>query len=82
MISLQGPKSRDILEKVTQCDLSNEAFPFSTNKYITVDGHKVSSLDFCPPEGTLHLYYIFVRGRCTEAGEAAEAACGVPLGPG
>ena len=29
-----------------------------------------------------NLYYIFVRGGCTEAGEAAEAACGVPLGPG
>ena len=29
-----------------------------------------------------NLYYIFVRGGCTEAGEAAGATCGVPLGPG
>ena len=29
-----------------------------------------------------NLYYIFVRERCTEAGEAAEAACGGTVGSG
>ena len=37
---------------------------------------------FLPMQQSCYLYYIFVRERCTEAGEAAEAACGVPLGPG
>jgi len=45
MISLQGPRSRQILQKLTtDCDLSNEAFPFSTNKYLNIAGHKVLAL--------------------------------------
>ncbi len=34
VLSLQGPKSRDILAKVTDVDLSNEAFPFATSQEI------------------------------------------------
>jgi sarcosine dehydrogenase len=41
MISLQGPKSRAILQSLTTADLSNEAFPFSTNQIIQVSGQKV-----------------------------------------
>ncbi|MER9052296.1 FAD-dependent oxidoreductase [Mesorhizobium sp. M0923] len=36
VLSLQGPKSRDILAKVTDADLSNETFPFATSKEIDV----------------------------------------------
>uniref|UniRef100_A0AAR2IU64 Sarcosine dehydrogenase n=1 Tax=Pygocentrus nattereri TaxID=42514 RepID=A0AAR2IU64_PYGNA len=42
MISIQGPKSRDLLQEVLDTDLSNEAFPFSTHKIVTAAGHKVS----------------------------------------
>ncbi|TIO12371.1 MAG: FAD-dependent oxidoreductase [Mesorhizobium sp.] len=34
VLSLQGPKSRDILSGVTDADLSNEAFPFATSQEI------------------------------------------------
>ncbi len=36
VLSLQGPKSRDILAKVTDADLSNDAFPFATSQEIDV----------------------------------------------
>jgi glycine cleavage system aminomethyltransferase T/glycine/D-amino acid oxidase-like deaminating enzyme len=34
VLSLQGPKSRDILSRVAEVDLSNEAFPFATSQEI------------------------------------------------
>uniref|UniRef100_A0A8C7ZEJ0 Sarcosine dehydrogenase n=1 Tax=Oryzias sinensis TaxID=183150 RepID=A0A8C7ZEJ0_9TELE len=43
MISVQGPKSRDVLQEVLDTDLSNEAFPFSTHKVVTAAGHQVSA---------------------------------------
>uniref|UniRef100_W5KGU2 Sarcosine dehydrogenase, mitochondrial n=1 Tax=Astyanax mexicanus TaxID=7994 RepID=W5KGU2_ASTMX len=44
MISIQGPKSRDLLQEVLDADLSNEAFPFSTHKIVTAAGHKVRAM--------------------------------------
>lgn len=44
MLSIQGPKSRDLLQSLTEADLSNEAFPFSTNKVINFNQHKVRAL--------------------------------------
>merc|ERR1719189_1749061 len=44
MVSLQGPKSRDILSRLTDTPLDNENFPFSTNKMIEVAGHRVRAL--------------------------------------
>eukprot|EP00095_Tigriopus_kingsejongensis_P011884 maker-scaffold410_size180147-snap-gene-0.32 protein:Tk11884 transcript:maker-scaffold410_size180147-snap-gene-0.32-mRNA-1 annotation:"sarcosine mitochondrial" len=44
MLSLQGPKSRDILANLTQTDLSNEAFPFSTHKILDIQGQKVRAM--------------------------------------
>uniref|UniRef100_A0A3B4E3S7 Sarcosine dehydrogenase, mitochondrial n=1 Tax=Pygocentrus nattereri TaxID=42514 RepID=A0A3B4E3S7_PYGNA len=44
MISIQGPKSRDLLQEVLDTDLSNEAFPFSTHKIVTAAGHKVRAM--------------------------------------
>ena len=44
IFAIKGPRSRQILQKLTtDCDLSNEAFPFSTNKYLNIAGHKVRS---------------------------------------
>ena len=36
LLSLQGPCSRDILQRVTDTDLGDEAFPFSTSQLISV----------------------------------------------
>ncbi|XP_045607468.2 LOW QUALITY PROTEIN: sarcosine dehydrogenase, mitochondrial [Procambarus clarkii] len=44
MLSVQGPLSRAILQKLTDEDLSNEAFPFSTHKVINIAGHKARAL--------------------------------------
>ncbi|XP_013401693.1 sarcosine dehydrogenase, mitochondrial [Lingula anatina] len=44
LMSIQGPKSRELLQTLTDADLSNEAFPFSTNKVVTVAGHEVRAL--------------------------------------
>ena len=34
MFGLMGPKSRDVLAKITDADLSNDAFPYATAQYI------------------------------------------------
>ena len=44
MLSLQGPKSRQILQQLTSADLSDEAFPFSSWRSIEVAGHPVMAL--------------------------------------
>ncbi len=36
VLSIMGPKSRDVLSQVSNADLSNEAFPFLTSKEIEV----------------------------------------------
>jgi 4-methylaminobutanoate oxidase (formaldehyde-forming) len=36
MLGIMGPRSRDLMAKLTDADLSNEAFPFSTAQYIDV----------------------------------------------
>jgi len=36
MLGVMGPKSRDLLRKITDADLSNQAFPFATAKEIHV----------------------------------------------
>lgn len=44
MISIQGPKSREVLQEILDTDLSNEAFPFSTHKVVNAAGHKVRAM--------------------------------------
>ncbi|XP_077593786.1 sarcosine dehydrogenase, mitochondrial [Stigmatopora nigra] len=44
MISIQGPKSREVLQEVLDSDLSNEAFPFSTHKVVNAAGHQVRAM--------------------------------------
>ena len=38
VLSLQGPQSRSILQRLTEDDLDNEAFPFSCHRVIKVAG--------------------------------------------
>ncbi|KAM4719186.1 sarcosine dehydrogenase, mitochondrial isoform 2-T2 [Anableps anableps] len=44
MISIQGPKSREVLQEVLDTDLSNEAFPFSTHKLVNAAGYQVRAM--------------------------------------
>jgi len=43
-IVLAGPRSRDVLAKLTDADLSNEAFPWLTAKEININGAPVRAL--------------------------------------
>ncbi|MEY8841830.1 glycine cleavage T C-terminal barrel domain-containing protein, partial [Cribrihabitans sp. XS_ASV171] len=44
VLSLMGPNAREILEKVTRDDVSNEGFPFATMKTIGIAGCPVRAL--------------------------------------
>ena len=44
MLSVQGPKSRQILQQLTETDLSNENFPFNSCQYIKVADQDVLAL--------------------------------------
>ncbi|XP_033643336.1 sarcosine dehydrogenase, mitochondrial-like [Asterias rubens] len=44
VLSIQGPKSREVLQSLTSTDLSNEAFKFNTHKLMTVGGHTVRAI--------------------------------------
>lgn len=44
LFSVQGPKSRELLETLTSTDLSNEAFPFGTHQLVSFAGHLVRTL--------------------------------------
>ncbi|MBL4907671.1 MAG: hypothetical protein JKX94_09500, partial [Sneathiella sp.] len=44
VLSLMGPKSRQILQSLTQDDIANEAFPFGTAQKISVAGAPVLAL--------------------------------------
>ena len=67
VLSLQGPKSRILLSKVTSADLSNEAFPFMTMQeidlgYAYVRAFRVSYVGelgwelYIPTEFSLHVF--------------------------
>ncbi|SOE16471.1 4-methylaminobutanoate oxidase (formaldehyde-forming) [Hoeflea halophila] len=43
-LSLMGPHARDVLEKVTEADVSNEAFPFGHVREIGIAGSTVRAL--------------------------------------
>jgi len=44
VLSLMGPRSREILESVTRADVSNDAFPFGTQQIIGIAGCPVRAL--------------------------------------
>jgi len=44
VLVLAGPKSRDVLAKLTNTDLSNEAFPWLTGKTISIGAARVEAL--------------------------------------
>jgi sarcosine dehydrogenase len=44
VLSLMGPKSRDVLQSVTRDDVSSAAFPFATSREIRISGTSVRAL--------------------------------------
>lgn len=44
VLSLMGPKARDVLQSITRDDISNDAFPFGTAKTIGIAGCPVRAL--------------------------------------
>lgn len=43
-ISVSGPKSRDLLQSLTETDMSNKAFKFMDNRMIEIDGIQILAL--------------------------------------
>ncbi|WP_434361851.1 FAD-dependent oxidoreductase [Parasalinivibrio latis] len=43
-LSLMGPNARNVLEKITPADVSNDEFPFGTVQHIDIAGHSVRAL--------------------------------------
>ncbi len=75
IINIQGPKSRQLLSRVTQADMSNEAFPYLTMQEIDIGYALVNALRltyvgelgwelYVPTEFALHVFDTLV-----EAGE-------------
>ena len=73
VINLIGPKSRDLLQKVAPGDLSNEGFPFSACKSITVGYAPVMAFRvtyvgelgyelYVPSESACHVYGMIWEG--------------------
>jgi 4-methylaminobutanoate oxidase (formaldehyde-forming) len=76
VLNICGPKARDVLQAVTEEDISNAAFPFSTNRQITVGAAPVLAIRIgyvgelgwelhIPTEYAAHVYEVL-----REAGEA------------
>jgi glycine cleavage system aminomethyltransferase T/glycine/D-amino acid oxidase-like deaminating enzyme len=74
-INVQGPRSRELMQAVTTCDLSNEAFPFRTAREIDIGFARALCVRitylgelgyelYIPTEQTTHVY-----DRLTEAGK-------------
>jgi 4-methylaminobutanoate oxidase (formaldehyde-forming) len=75
VLSIQGPKSRDFLSRITHADLSNEAFPFLTMQEIDIGYALVKAIRityvgelgwelYIPSEFSTHVY-----DKIIEAGE-------------
>ena len=72
VLSIQGPKSRNFLSRVTHADLSNNAFPFLTSQeidigYATVRAIRVTYVGelgwelYIPTEFSLHVFDMLVE---------------------
>lgn len=76
VLSIQGPKSRDLLSKVTDADLSNDAFPFATSQEIDMGFARViaNRLTYVGELGwELHIPSEFAQGVCERIMTEGEA---------
>ncbi|MCI0685855.1 MAG: FAD-dependent oxidoreductase [Sporichthyaceae bacterium] len=75
-INVQGPRSRELMQALTTADMSNEAFPFRTARYIDIGFARVLCIRitylgelgyelYIPAEQAMHVY-----DRLVEAGES------------
>ena len=76
-INIQGPRSRELMQRVTTADLSNEAFPFRTAREIDIGFARVLLVRitylgelgyelYVPTEQAVHVYDLVVEsGRAT-----------------
>jgi len=71
-INVQGPKSRELLQRVTTCDLADDTFPFRTAAEIDIGYARVLCARityvgelgyelFIPSENALHVYDMIVQ---------------------
>jgi glycine cleavage system aminomethyltransferase T len=85
---VQGPRSRELLQRLTSADLSNEAFPFRAARELDIGFARVLCMRitylgelgyelYIPTEQAVHVYDRMVRGR-----RAGRAAARGPQGAG
>lgn len=94
-LNIQGPRSRELLSKITSVDMSNEAFPFRQAQEIDIGFAKVLCIRitylgelgyelYVPAEQATHVYDIVVEaGKSVElrhAGLKALASCRMEKG--
>jgi len=94
-LNIQGPRSRELLQAVTSADLSNDAFPFRTARYIDIGLASVLCVRitylgelgyelYIPTESATHVYErIVAAGRpsgLVHAGLKALASCRMEKG--
>ncbi|HEV7254741.1 MAG TPA: FAD-dependent oxidoreductase [Mesorhizobium sp.] len=84
--NVAGPRAREILQRLTNADLSNEAFPFMRSRRITVGGVDVTALRvsftgdlgwelYCPADAQVPLYRALLdAGRDFGAGPVGSRA--------
>jgi len=83
VLSVQGPKSRDLLCTVSDADFSNEAFPFSTSQEIDIGYARViaNRLTYVGELGwELHIPCEFAQHVCDELLSAGDAFGLKPVG--
>jgi 4-methylaminobutanoate oxidase (formaldehyde-forming) len=76
VLSVQGPKSRDLLGRIIDADLSNEAFPFATSQEIDIGYARViaNRLTFIGELGwELHIPSEFAQGVFDALAEVGQA---------
>jgi glycine cleavage system aminomethyltransferase T/glycine/D-amino acid oxidase-like deaminating enzyme len=72
VLNIQGPKSRDFLSRITQADMSNQAFPFLTMQEIDIGYALVKAIRityvgelgwelYIPTEFSLHVFDMLVE---------------------
>ncbi|XP_073980159.1 sarcosine dehydrogenase isoform X2 [Rhodnius prolixus] len=44
LLAIQGPASRELLEPLINCDLSNDAFPYGTSRIVKLAGHQIRAM--------------------------------------
>ncbi|KAK9499026.1 hypothetical protein O3M35_003544 [Rhynocoris fuscipes] len=44
LLAIQGPSSRELLESLVNCDLSNATFPYGTSRIVKLAGHQIRAM--------------------------------------